>query len=214
MAAKIKICGVTHLDHIDALNANNVELVGFNFYKPSSRYVTQNIAAQLAGRCHPSMERVALLVDPTDDEVDEALAAISPHRVQLHGTETPQRVAEIKARSYCAIIKALPVSKPDDVQLAQQYDAADWFLFDAKPHEIAGETLPGGNGLAFDWKLLADYDQDKPYLLAGGLNISNVEAALKLTGAAMVDIASGVESAPGQKDRQLIDAFVAAVRGS
>lgn len=211
MSAKIKICGVTQPAHIEALNACNVELVGFNFFKPSPRYVTQDSGAQLAALCQPQMERVALLVDPTDDEVDMALAAVSPHRLQLHGSETPARVAEIKRRSHCAIIKALPVADTQDLEKAGEYDAAEWFLFDAKPPKDA--DLPGGNGAAFDWTLLADYDHTRPFLLAGGLDAANVADALQISGAPMVDIASGVESAPGEKDRHLIEQFVQAVRG-
>lgn len=211
MAAKIKICGVTKPAHIDALNDNGVELVGFNFFKPSSRYVTQEIAAGLAARCHPEMERVALLVDPNDDEVDEALAAVSPHRLQLHGEESPARVAEIKARSHCAIIKALPIANADDLAKTRDYHAADWFLFDAKPPSEEA-ALPGGNGAAFDWTLLAAYDESRPYLLAGGLDAGNVANALAITRASMVDIASGVERAPGEKDRTMIEQFVRSVR--
>jgi phosphoribosylanthranilate isomerase len=217
MSIKIKICVVTRPDHIEMLNTHGVELVGFNFYKPSPRYVTQDKGAMLAGRCRPGMERVALLVDPSDDEVDMAIAAVSPHRLQLHGAESPERLAEIKSRSHCAIIKALPIAKKSDLKKADDYQAADWFLFDAKPPQdetdaASSKPMPGGNGTAFDWKLLADYDQSRPYLLAGGLNAENVGAALTISGASMVDIASGVEGAPGEKDSQLVADFVAAVR--
>lgn len=207
---KVKICGVTKPAHIDALNTHGVELVGFNFFKPSPRYVTQDSAAQLAAQCRPDMERVALLVDPSDDEVDMALAAVSPHRLQLHGHETPQRLAEIKARSHCALIKALAIETPDDLAKTRDYQLADWFLFDAKPPQDA--TLPGGNGAAFDWTVLNAYDQSRPYLLAGGLDAANVADALRVTNAPMVDIASGVEVAPGEKDARMVADFVAAVR--
>lgn len=214
MAAKIKICGVTKPAHIEALNANGVELVGFNFFKPSSRYVTQEVAAGLAARCHPAMERVALLVDPNDDEVDEALAAVSPHRLQLHGEESPARVAEIKARSHCAIIKALPIANAADLAKARDYHAADWFLFDAKPPaDKAADGVTGGHGEAFDWTAMKAYDLKQPYLLAGGLSAHNVAKAVAVSGAPMVDAASGVESAVGEKDGRLLEEFITALRG-
>lgn len=210
MSAAIKICGVTKPQDIDALNELRVELVGFNFYKPSPRCLSMERAAQLAAKCRPQMERVALLVDPSDDDVDEALGMVSPHRLQLHGTETAQRVSEIKRRSHCAIIKALPISGPEDFQIAATYaDCADWFLFDAKPPQ---DGMPGGNGEAFDWAALKAYDLEQPYLLAGGLSADNIAEAMRVSGAPMVDIASGVESAPGEKDPAMMAEFVAAVR--
>ena len=210
MSAAVKICGVTKPDDIDALNALAVELVGFNFYKPSPRFLGLEQAAQLAAKCRPEMERVALLVDPDDDDIDHALGMVSPHRLQLHGSETPERVAEIKRRSHCAIIKALPIGTADDFKNATAYaDCADWFLFDAKPPK---DGMPGGNGETFDWDALSAYGLDKPFLLAGGLTRDNVADALTRTQAPMVDLSSGVESAPGVKDESLIAGFAAAVR--
>ncbi len=210
ISAKIKICGVTQPEDIDTLNALEVDMAGFNFYKPSPRYLHEDRAAQMAGRCRPQMERVALLVDPSDDEIDMALAAISPHRLQLHGTESPARVAEIRTRHQCAIIKALSIQSAEDIKQAAAYDGVvDWFLFDAAP---PADGLPGGNGETFDWTVLNAYDQSQPYLLAGGLNAANVGEALQISGASMVDISSGVERASGVKDHQKIEQFVSAVR--
>lgn len=210
MTTGIKICGVTRPDDIAALNAHGIDMVGFNFYKTSPRYIDPLLAPQLAALCRPDMHRVALLVDPSDDDIDTALAAVSPHFIQLHGHETPDRVAEIKYRSFASIIKALPVASADDMAGADDYaDLVDMFLFDAKPPK---DGMPGGNGLAFDWTALSAYDQTQPYLLAGGLSCDNVADALMHTSAPMVDLSSGVESAPGQKDENLIAAFVAAVR--
>lgn len=212
-APGIKICGVTRRGDIEAMNRLGVDLVGFNFVEKSPRYVTQDNAAALAAHCRADMERVALLVDPDDDAIDRALAAVSPHRLQLHGHETPARVAEIKRRSHAAIIKALPVETADDVARAAAYkDCADWFLFDAKPPQQA--ELTGGLGETFDWTALKAYDLSQPYLLAGGLTAQNVAEALAATGAPMVDAASGVESAAGEKDEHLMEAFIAAVRGA
>ena len=208
----IKICGVTRAVDIEAMNRLGVDLVGFNFVETSPRYVTQDNAAALAAACRSDIERVALLVDPDDDAIDRALAAISPHRLQLHGHETPARVAEIKRRSHAAIIKALPVETANDVARAADYqDCADWFLFDAKPPKEA--QLTGGLGETFDWTALKAYDLSKPYLLAGGLTAQNIAQALAVTGAPMVDAASGVESAAGEKDEHLMEAFIAAARG-
>ena len=210
MPKKIKICGLTKPEDMDVLNALQVELAGFVFYKASPRHLSQDRAAQLAARCRPEMERVALLVDPSDDEVDMAMAAISPHHLQLHGQESPERVREIRRRGACDIIKALPIETPHDLAQARDYAAvADWFLFDAKP---SPGGLPGGNGDPFDWTHLSAYDQSQAYLLAGGLTAENVGRALAISQAPMVDISSGVESAPGEKNPKRIEQFVKAVR--
>ena len=206
----IKICGVTKPDDIAVLNANAIDMVGFNFYKNSPRYIDPLIGPQLAAKCRPEMHRVALLVEPSDDELDTILGSVSPHFVQLHGNETPERVAEIKARSLASLIKALPVSRAEDLHRAQDYaDLVDMFLFDAKPPK---DGIPGGNGETFDWDALSAYGLDKPFLLAGGLTRDNVADALTRTQAPMVDLSSGVESAPGVKDESLIAGFAAAVR--
>ena len=206
----IKICGVTKPDDIEVLNKHAIEMVGFNFYKNSPRYIDPLIGPQLAAKCRPEMLRVALLVDPSDDELDAVLGSVSPHFVQLHGAETPERVADIKARSMASLIKALPVAGADDVVRAQDYAAlVEMFLFDAKP---CCNAMPGGNGETFDWDALSAYELDRPFLLAGGLTRDNVADALMRTQAPMVDLSSGVETAPGVKDETLIAGFAAAVR--
>lgn len=214
-APAIKICGLTRAQDVGVMNRLGVELIGFNFVEKSPRYVTQDQAAGLAAQCRPEMERVALLADPDDEAIDRALAAVSPHRLQLHGAESAARVAEIKRRSHCPIIKALPVERPEDVARAKDYVACvDWFLFDAKPPQMPnGDALGGGNGEIFDWTALNAYDLKQPYLLAGGLTPQNVAEALFVTGAPMVDAASGVETAAGHKDEQLMEDFVSAARG-
>lgn len=214
-APAIKICGLTRAQDIELLNRLGIELVGFNFVEKSPRFVSQDVAAGLAAQCRPEMERVALLVDPDDDAVDRALAAVSPHRLQLHGVESPERVSEIKRRSHCAIIKALPVETADDVVRAKDYATiADWFLFDAKPPaDKAADGVTGGHGEAFDWTAMKAYDLKQPYLLAGGLSAHNVAEAVAVSGAPMVDAASGVESAVGEKDGRLLEEFITALRG-
>lgn len=210
MRTGIKICGVTRAEDIAALNAHGIDMVGFNFYKNSPRYIDPLMAPQLASQCRPDMNRVALLVDPSDDDIDAVLGSVSPHYIQLHGQETPARVADIKKRSYASIIKALPIADAEDMRRTHDYDGlVEMFLFDAKPPKGG---MPGGNGEAFDWTALSAYDLDQSFLLAGGLSCDNVANALTHTRAPMVDLSSGVETAPGQKDETLIAAFVAAVR--
>ena len=210
MKPKIKICGVTRPQDIDVLNRLGVDMMGFMFYKPSPRHLTVEQASTLAGKCNPEIERVAVLCDADDEMVEAALASVSPHRVQLSGDETPERVEEIKRRSHSAIIKSLPISCADDFARTKDYDGlVDWFLFDAKPPQ-GGQ--PGGNGEVFDCALLKAYDGSKPYLLAGGLNVDNVAQAIHVSNAPMVDLSSGVESERGIKDEGLMTRFVETVR--
>ena len=210
MAPRIKICGLTRADDIRLANELRVDMCGFVFFKASPRHLSDEQAAGLAGLSAPFVERVALLVDPDDDALDHAVGAISPHRIQLHGDESPARVAEIKRRTQRPIIKALGVAASRDLETAQAYEGvADWFLFDAKPTD---DGLPGGNGEAFDWQLLDAYAGATPWLLAGGLTPDNVTHAVTETHAPMVDVSSGVEAAPGEKDAELMRAFVDAVK--
>ena len=210
MAPRIKICGLTRADDIRLANELRVDMCGFVFFKASPRHLSDEQAAGLAGLSAPFVERVALLVDPDDDALDHAVGAISPHRIQLHGDESPARVAEIKRRTQRPIIKALGVAAGRDLETAQAYEGvADWFLFDAKPTD---DGLPGGNGEAFDWQLLDAYAGATPWLLAGGLTPDNVTHAVTETHAPMVDVSSGVEAAPGEKDAELMRAFVDAVK--
>jgi len=210
MAPRVKICGLTRDDDIRLANELRVDMCGFVFFKASPRHLSDEQAVRLAGLCAPSVERVALLVDPDDDALDHAVGAISPHRIQLHGDESPARVAEIKRRTQRPIIKALAVAAASDLETAQAYEGvADWFLFDAKPTD---DGLPGGNGETFDWQLLDAYAGATPWLLAGGLTPDNVSQAVTTTRAPMVDVSSGIEVAPGEKDAELMRAFVDAAK--
>ncbi len=210
MAPRVKICGLTRDDDIRLANELRVDMCGFVFFKASPRHLSDEQAAGLAGLCAPFVERVALLVDPDDDALDHAVGAISPHRIQLHGDESPARVAEIKRRTQRPIIKALGVAAASDLETAQAYEGvADWFLFDAKPTD---DGLPGGNGETFDWQLLDAYAGATPWLLAGGLTPDNVSQAVTTTRAPMVDVSSGIEAAPGEKDAELMRAFVDAAK--
>lgn len=187
------------------------DYVGFVFYPPSPRNLTLAEAAELGAQAAGQALRVGLFVDASDALLGEAVAAAQLDVLQLHGAESPARVAELKARFDLPVWKALPVAGRDDVLRANAYtSAADLILFDAKTPK---GTLPGGMGVAFDWNLVAGWKGACAWGLAGGLFAENVAEAVRLTGAPLVDTSSGVESAPGVKDAAKIAAFCAAARG-
>lgn len=209
----IKICGLTTPDAVEAVNAIGADMAGLNFFERSPRYVTPQKACDLAAALKPSVQSVALVVNAHDDELDAIVAGASPNMLQLHGNETPERVAQIKTRFGLPVMKALAVADADDIQNARHYEqAADWLLFDAKPPKSLENALPGGNGLVFDWRLLSGFTSACPWMLSGGLDADNVGEAVRISGTRAVDVASGVESAPGLKDPQRIKDFAAAVR--
>ncbi len=201
----VKICGLNDAGSIAATARAGASHIGFNFFPPSPRYVTPDQARPLAANIAPHLTRVAVMVDPTDEAVDEAIAAIGAHAIQLHGSETPERVAELRDRTGLILIKALPVTTEQDLEAAWQYEAADMILFDAKPPLDA--TRPGGLGKSFDWSVLAGFELDRPWILSGGLTPDNVAEAIRVSGAAHVDVSSGVEAAPGVKSPRRIVAF-------
>ena len=209
----VKICGLTTEAAVEAAVAAGASHVGFNFYPPSPRAVTPARAAALARLVPAGVRKVALFVDPDDALLDSVMTALAPDIVQLQGGETPERVAAIKARLGVTVMKAVRVATADDIRAAEPFDrAADLILFDAKPPP-AQDRLPGGNGVAFDWTLLAAWTGRKPWMLAGGLDAANVADAVRISGASAVDTSSGVEDAPGVKSVPKIRAFVAAARG-
>ena len=183
--------------------------IGLNFFEKSPRYVdiaTAKTLAQLAG---DRVEKVALAVNPTDAFLDELTKNVSLDMLQLHGSESPERVADVRLRYGLPVMKAIGVADEDDLIALKDYEqVADLILVDAKPPKNA--VLPGGNGLSFDWRLIAGRQWGRPWMLAGGLTPENVAEAIALTGAQQVDVSSGVESAPGVKDAALIKAFVEA----
>lgn len=210
MTVKVKVCGINDLIGLDVAQKAGASLLGFVFYPKSLRHLTQELAAQLAGKCDANVERVALMVDPDDAQIEEVLGAISPHRIQLHGHETPERVAEIRLKYHRPIIKAFGIGNASDLAATRAYeDASDWFLFDAKPTD---SELPGGNGKVFDWDLISSYEGGIPWMLSGGLNDKNVAEAIQQTGAKMVDVSSGVEVEAGKKDPQRIEDFIQAAK--
>ena len=189
----------------------HADYVGFVFYPPSPRNLTLGEAAELGAQAAGHALRVGLFVDASDALLGDAVAAAQLDVLQLHGAESPARVAELKARFGLPVWKALPVAGRDDVLRANAYtSAADLILFDAKTPK---GTLPGGMGVAFDWNLVAGWKGACAWGLAGGLFAENVAEAVRLTGAPLVDTSSGVESAPGVKDAAKIAAFCAAARG-
>jgi phosphoribosylanthranilate isomerase len=209
-APKIKICGITTPDALEAAIAAQADHVGFNFHAPSPRYITLEEAAALAARAGSEISRVGVFVDTDDHAIARAMAAGKLDILQLHGSETPERVAEVKLRHGLPVWKVLPVAAAKDIGMASAYrDVADLILFDAKTPKGA---LPGGMGLAFDWTLLANYRGELSWGLAGGLTPENVCEAIQVSHAQLVDTSSGVESAPGVKDIDKIAAFCQAVR--
>ena len=213
MSPIVKICGLSTEATLDAALAAGADMIGLNFFPRSPRFVTPALAATLAKRVAGRAEVVAVTVDMDDAGIAEIVEKVSPDWLQLHGHETPERVTEIAKRFGRPVMKALPVATAADLEDADRYIAvADRLLLDAKPPKEA--TRPGGLGTPFDWTLLTGFDPDIPYLLSGGLAPGNVAEALAITGAPGVDVSSGVESAPGRKEANLIRAFIANARGA
>ncbi|MBT3989775.1 MAG: phosphoribosylanthranilate isomerase [Rhodospirillaceae bacterium] len=214
MSVAVKICGLDRADSVDAAVQNGAAYVGFVFYPPSPRNLSPEAAAPLIARVPENVSRVGLFVDPTDDLINAVLALSSLDLVQLHGSETPARVTEIKQLTNLSIMKVIKLAGPEDLaSAAAYYDVADRLLFDAKAPADMKNALPGGNALAFDWELLRDADIPLPWMLAGGLDAENLAEAVSISGASELDVSSGVESAPGIKDLKLIKDFLSAAKG-
>lgn len=212
MSVQAKICGISTGAALDAALAGGARFIGLVFYAKSPRYVDLATAKGLADRARGHAKIVALVVDADDAALREINDAIAPDMFQLHGKETPQRVAEVAQLTGRPIIKAIPVESEDDTVRAETYGTvAHLILFDAKP-PTRPDALPGGNGLVFDWSLIASVSDRVPYMLSGGLTPGNVAEAIRQTATKMVDVSSGVESAPGVKDPDLIRRFLEAVK--
>ncbi len=180
------------------------------FFPPSPRFVTLSAAAALSAQAAGTARRVGVFVEPDDGLLTETLNTVALDAIQLHGKESAARVAEVRERFRLPVWKAVSIAEPADVERARQYfGAADRLLFDAKPPK--GSKLPGGNAVSFDWTLLTGSEWPLPWLLSGGLHAGNIAEAVQLTGAKAVDVSSGVESEPGQKDPARIRSFLAAV---
>ena len=207
--AQVKICGLRRPEHIEAAADAGARYVGLVFFPKSPRAVSADEAAALALHVPVGMARVGLFVDPDDAILDAVLGKVPLDIIQLHGSEGPDRVAQVKALTGLPVMKSVGLSGPADLPALTDYGlVADMLLVDAKPPQDA--VLPGGNGLSFDWRLLVGRKWLRPWMLAGGLTPQNVAEAIRLTGAPAVDVSSGVETEPGVKDEGLIRAFVAA----
>jgi len=205
---RVKICGLRQAADVRAAAAAGAAYVGFVFFAKSPRHLAVDEAAMLALEVPEGICKVALTVDADEAALDGLVEAVPLDMLQLHGRESPERVAEIRARYGLPVMKAVGVAGEEDLEQIDLYaQVADQLLIDAKPPK--GAELPGGNGLAFDWRLLAGRKYwQRPWMLAGGLTPENVGEAVRLTGARQVDVSSGVERAPGVKDAGLIEAFV------
>ncbi|TDL91042.1 phosphoribosylanthranilate isomerase [Meridianimarinicoccus aquatilis] len=209
---RVKICGLTRTQDVSGAVAAGASYVGLVFFEKSPRHLSIDAAASLAFEVPVGVAKVALTVNADDAMLDAMLAKVPVDILQLHGSESPERVADIRARTGLPVMKAVGVASAAELPALDAYSSvADMLLVDAKPPK--GARLPGGNGLAFDWQLIAGRRWAVPWMLAGGLTPDNVAEAVRLTGARQVDVSSGVESAPGTKDAEKMAAFVAAAKG-
>jgi phosphoribosylanthranilate isomerase len=213
MPLSIKICGLKTPEAIDVALESGADLVGFVFFAPSPRNLGLEAARALGQRVQRRAGKVALTVDANDETLLDIIAALKPDMLQLHGTETPERVVAVRTRFGLPVIKALPIAGRADLSPIRLYaNVADWLLFDARAPQDA--TRPGGLGKPFDWTLLEGVDPGIPFMLSGGLDANNVAEAIAITRAGGVDVSSGVERSPGEKDAEKIRAFIRAARSA
>jgi phosphoribosylanthranilate isomerase len=211
MTIAVKICGLTSPDAIEAAAGAGAVYGGLVFHPRSPRFVALEKARALAERMRGRLKSVALITDMDDAGIAALVETVAPDFLQLHGNETIQRTADIRARFGLPVIKVLPVAEASDLKAAVDHEkVADMLMFDARPPKDA--ERPGGHGTAFDWKILSGLSFRKPWFLAGGLDPDNVARAIELSGARQVDVSSGVESAPGVKDPARVTAFINAAR--
>ncbi len=212
MSLLVKICGLSTPETIDVAIEAGADMVGVVFFAPSPRNVGYELARSLGEQVRGRAQKVALSVDATDDQLAASIEALKPDLLQLHGKETPDRVATVRARFGIPVMKALPIAERADLAPIRLYEkVADRLIFDARAPREA--TRPGGLGQTFDWRLLEDLKLAIPFMLSGGLDAANVAEALRITHAPEVDVSSGVERAPGKKDPDKIVAFIHAARG-
>jgi phosphoribosylanthranilate isomerase len=211
MPLSIKICGLKTPQALDVALDSGADLVGFVFFPPSPRNIGYEAARALGQRVQGRAGKVALTVDANDETLLDIIAALKPDMLQLHGSETPDRVVAVRTRFGLPVMKALPIADRKDLSPIREYaQVVDRLIFDARPPRDA--TRPGGLGKAFDWTLLKDINAGVPFMLSGGLDASNVAEALHITRAPGVDVSSGVERTPGEKDSDKIRAFIRAAR--
>lgn len=211
MSVDVKICGVSTPEAAHAAAEEGAAFLGFMFFEPSPRHLTFEAAKELAPKLPAGPERVGVFVDAGDDMIEQAVDALSLGWLQLHGKESPERIAALKERFGLKIIKAVGVSEPADIAAADRYyEGADAMLFDAKPPK--GSVLPGGNAVSFPWSILKGAALPKSWLLAGGLTADNLAEAVKLSQAKILDVSSGVEESAGVKSIPAIRAFLRAAK--
>jgi phosphoribosylanthranilate isomerase len=212
-STKVKICGLTTEVALEAALAGGADYVGLVFFPPSPRNISPEAASSLAAKARGRARIVSLMVDPDDALLDAVVAAVDPDLLQLHGEESPERVADVRRRWAKPVMKAVKVETAADAEAALAYlGIADLILFDARAPKDA--TRPGGNGAAFDWSALAGIKDKVAYMLSGGLTPDNAAEAIRVTGAAIVDVSSGVEARPGEKDPELIRRFLRAAKAA
>jgi phosphoribosylanthranilate isomerase len=213
-AIDAKICGIRTPEVLDAAAKHGARWAGFVFYPPSPRAVEPDLAAKLARAMPAGLCSVGLFVDPSEQELELVLDRVPLDMIQLHGAETPQRVASIRALFATPVMKAIKITTVEDLAAVPDYAVvSDWLLFDAKPAKDV-TALPGGNGLAFDWSILSGRTWSKPWMLAGGLTESNVAEAVARTGTAAVDVSSSIEERPGHKTPERVQRFLAAAHSA
>jgi phosphoribosylanthranilate isomerase len=213
MSLLVKICGLKSPETLDVAIECGADMVGFVFFEPSPRHLGLEAARALGERVRKRALKVALSVDASDEELASIIAALAPDLLQLHGHETPARVRAVRERFGLPVMKALPVAERSDLAAAAGYArSVDRLVFDARPPREA--TRPGGLGKRFDWRLLEHVDAPVPFMLSGGLDADNVAEALRITRAGGVDVSSGIERAPGEKDPDKIRAFIRAARAA
>ncbi|HZL29846.1 MAG TPA: phosphoribosylanthranilate isomerase [Pseudolabrys sp.] len=209
----VKICGLKNSEALDAALESGADMVGFVFFPPSPRHLAYETARALGERVKGRAGKVALTVDADDETFAALIEALKPDMLQLHGAEPPERVAMVRARFRLPVMKALPIADRADLARIDLYKkVVDRILFDARAPQDA--TRPGGLGTPFDWTLLKGADPGIPFMLSGGLNAGNVAEALRITRASGVDVSSGVERAPGEKDPDKIRAFIRVARAA
>ena len=210
MSVSVKICGINSRAGLEAAVNNGARFVGFIFYPPSPRFVEPEDAAQLAALVPPHITKVGVFVDPDPMNIDDTLLHVPLDMLQLHGTESPRNMDELRQTFRLPLIKAIKVAEADDVEFARGFEGhVDYLMFDAKPPADQTSLLPGGNALSFDWQLLKGQRWKTPWFLSGGLHAGNLAVAVRESGASLVDVSSGVELRPGLKDPDKIAEFLA-----
>lgn len=215
MTVRVKICGLSSPETVQCAVDAGADFIGLMFYPPSPRNVDIETGAALAALARGKALIVAVTVDATDALLDDIVRHVDPDFIQAHGSETPQRISRISSRTGKPVMKVIKVRDLEDVQQAGAYaDRAAMVMFDSKAPESVANALPGGNRLAFDWTLLGKDGSHRDFMLAGGLDVQNVAEAIRVTGAPIVDVSSGVESEPGKKDCELIRNFIEAAKAA